>query len=110
MVDAGIAAQFVDLGARLQLTNRAVNLIVQDVNVLTSKSEARHAELLNNMVARNQLDALDARLQRIEQMLKAMQRDLEGSYRDRFNQLHETLKSSHLSLSETLQDRLLNGK
>lgn len=55
--------------------------------------------------------ALDARLQRIEQMLQNVQRDLEGKdYSSRFNQLQDTLRSSHLSLTENLQGHLLSGK
>jgi mannose-binding lectin 1 len=44
-------------------------------------------------------------------LLQNIQRDLEGKdYRDRFNQLHETLRSSHMSLAENLQGTILNGK
>lgn len=54
--------------------------------------------------------ALDARLQRIEQLLQNVQRDLEGKdYSSRFNQLQDTLRSSHLSLTENLQGHLLSG-
>ncbi|KAJ5710205.1 hypothetical protein N7493_009797 [Penicillium malachiteum] len=54
---------------------------------------------------------LEARLQRIESMLQNIRRDLEGKdYSSRFNQLQDTLRTSHLSLTENLHGHLLNGK
>lgn len=110
VLDNGIAAQFVDLGGRLQLTNKATNTILQDMRNQAAKSESRHAELLQNLASKDQVAALDARLQRIEQLLQNVQRDLAGKdYSTRFNQLHDTLRSSHLSLTENLQGHLLSG-
>jgi mannose-binding lectin 1 len=111
-MDAGMAAQFVDLSGRLQLTNKATNTILQDLKNQASKSDARHTELLQKVATQDQIAALlDARLARIEQLLQNIQRDVEGKdYSSRFNQLHETLRSSHLSLSENLQGHLLSGK
>ncbi|KAJ5102169.1 hypothetical protein NUU61_004391 [Penicillium alfredii] len=109
VTDAGIAAQFVDLSGRLQLTNKATSNILQDLRMQASNAESRHSELLSRAATKDQVAALDARLQRIEQLLQAVQRDLEGKdYSNRFNQLHETLRSSHLSLSENLQGHLLS--
>ncbi|KAJ5983151.1 hypothetical protein N7481_005250 [Penicillium waksmanii] len=110
VLDHGIAAQFVDLGGRLQLTNKATTNILQDMKSQASKNEARQAELLQKLASKDQVAALDARLQRIEQLLQTIQRDLEGKdYSGRFNQLHDTLRTSHLSLSETLQGSLLSA-
>ncbi|KAJ5990361.1 hypothetical protein N7499_010872 [Penicillium canescens] len=108
--DAGMAAQFVDLSGRLQLTNKATNTILQDLKNQASKSDARHTELLQKVATQDQIAALlDARLARIEQLLQNILRDVEGKdYNSRFNQLHETLRSSHLSLSENLQGHLLS--
>jgi mannose-binding lectin 1 len=110
VLDAGIAAQFVDLGGRLQLTNKATNTILQDMRNQAAKSESRHAELQQNLATKSDLAALDARLQRIETLLQSVQRDLQGrDYSGSFSQLHDTLRSSHLSLTESLQGHLLSG-
>jgi mannose-binding lectin 1 len=110
--DAGLAAQFVDLSGRLQLTNKATNTILQDMKNQAAKSDARQAELLQKLASQEQLAALlDSRLARMEQLLQNILRDVEGKdYSSRFNQLHETLRSSHMSLSENLQGHLLSGK
>lgn len=89
--------QFVDLSTRLELINRASNNIIREI----TKSDARLT----------QIASFDARLQRMEQTLQAIQRDLEGKdYRDRFNQLQEMMRSSHLTLSESLHGTVFDGK
>lgn len=111
VLDAGIAAQIVDLGGRVQLVNRATDNIIQDLHSQSSKSDTRHSEILQHIASKDQVAAIDARLQRIEQLLQNVQRDLEGKdYSTRFNQLHDTLRSSHLTLSESLQGSVLSGK
>lgn len=111
VLDAGIAAQFLDLGGRMQLANKATDGILQDLHTQSSTSETRHLELLRRVASQEQVTALDARLQRIEELLQNVQRDLEGKdYSGRFSQLHDTLRSSHLSLSESLQGSVLSGK
>ncbi|KAJ6119735.1 hypothetical protein N7523_004015 [Penicillium sp. IBT 18751x] len=109
-LDASIAAQFVDLGGRLQLANKATNTILQDMRSQAAKSESRHAELQQNLATKSDLAALDARLQRIETLLQSVQRDIQGrDYSGSFSQLHDTLRSSHLSLTESLQGHLLSA-
>ncbi|KAJ5457915.1 hypothetical protein N7475_009303 [Penicillium sp. IBT 31633x] len=109
---AGLGAQIADLSGRLQLTNKATNMIVQELRNHAQQAEKRHAELLEKAGAQDRLFAtqlvqFDARLTRVEQLLQVVQRDLE-SKDGRFNQLQETLRSSHLSLSENLQGHLLS--
>ncbi|KAL3431993.1 concanavalin A-like lectin/glucanase domain-containing protein [Aspergillus tetrazonus] len=104
-----INAQFVDLGSRIQLVNHATNNIIRELGNQASKSETRQLELLQRLATKEQVQSLDARLQRMEQTLLSIQRDLEGKdYRDRFNQLHETLRSSHQSLTENLKDNVVS--
>lgn len=111
VVDAGIGAQFVDLQGRIQLQNKATNTIIQDLKAQGGKSDARHTEIMQKLASKEQVAALDARLQRIESLLQSIQRDLESKdYSSRFNQLHDTLRSSHLSLTESLQSHFLSGK
>ncbi|KAJ5672106.1 hypothetical protein N7507_001233 [Penicillium longicatenatum] len=104
------SAQFFDLGNRIQLQSKATNAIAQDIKALVTKSESRHGEILRQTVSKDQFNSLDARLQRIETLLQNIQRDLEGKdYSSNFNKLHDTLRSSHLSLRENLQDHFLSA-
>ncbi|KAL4931935.1 putative lectin family integral membrane protein [Aspergillus undulatus] len=106
---SSINAQFVDLGGRVQLINKATNNVLRELTNQGSKAETRNADLLQRLATKEQVQSLDVRLQRMEQTLLSIQRDLEGKdYRDRFNQLHETLRSSHLSLTENIKDNFLN--
>lgn len=108
---SSINAQIVNLDGRLQLVNQATNNMLGEIGNQNSKSETRQSELLQRLATKDQVQGIDVRLQRLEQILLSIQRDLEGKdYRDRFNQLHETLRSSHLSLTENIKDNLLNGK
>ncbi|KAJ5453767.1 uncharacterized protein N7458_004723 [Penicillium daleae] len=110
VIDAGIGAQFVDLQGRIQLQNKATNTIIQDLKAQAGKSDARHTEIMQKLASKEQVAALDARLQRIESLLQNIQRDLEGKdYSSRFNQLQDTLRSSHLSLTENLQTHFLSA-
>ena len=75
------------------------------------KNEARHTDVMQKLAPKDQIATLDARLQRIESLLQTIQRDLEGKdYSGRFNQLQDTLRSSHLSLTENLQSHFMTGK
>ncbi|KAJ5371244.1 uncharacterized protein N7496_007336 [Penicillium cataractarum] len=110
VIDAGIGAQFVDLQGRIQLQNKATNTMIQDLKAQTGKNDARHIEIMQKLASKEQVAALDARLQRIESLLQNIQRDLEGKdYSSRFNQLQDTLRSSHLSLTENLQSHFLSA-
>lgn len=104
-VSGSINQQFVELGSRLQLINHASNNLIRDIANQNSKAENRHNDLIR------EIHNLDARTQKLEQSLQNIQRDLEGKdYRDRFAQLQDTLRSSHLSLSENLQENFIDGK
>ncbi|KAL4871139.1 hypothetical protein BDV12DRAFT_38143 [Aspergillus spectabilis] len=106
---SSINSQFVDIGSRIQLVNQATNNIIRELGNQASKFDTKQAELLQRLATKDQVAGLDTRLQRLEQTLLAIQRDLEGKdYRDRFNQLHDTLRSSHLSLTENIKDNLLS--
>ncbi|KAJ5497352.1 Concanavalin A-like lectin/glucanase subgroup [Penicillium fimorum] len=111
----GLAAQIADLSGRIQLSGKATNLILQELKNQAQKADERHAELVQKALAQDrQLAQFDSRLSRVEQVLQVVQSDLKSiasqskDYSGRFNQLHETLRSSHLSLSENLQGHLLS--
>ncbi|KAJ5737031.1 uncharacterized protein N7483_002156 [Penicillium malachiteum] len=108
--DKDYSAQFFDLNNRFQSQSKATNAILQEIKAQAVKSEERHAEASRILASRDQVSSLEARLQRIESMLQNIQRDLEGKdYSSRFNQLQDTLRTSHLSLTENLHGHLLNA-
>ncbi|KAJ5952775.1 Concanavalin A-like lectin/glucanase subgroup [Penicillium vulpinum] len=111
----GLATQITDLSGRIQLASKATNLILQEIKNQAQKADQRHAELVQkSLTQERQLAQFDARLSRVEQALQVVQSELQSvalqskDYSGRFNQLHETLRSSHLSLSENLQGHLLS--
>ncbi|RMZ36976.1 hypothetical protein AFCA_008152 [Aspergillus flavus] len=102
--------QFVDLAARIELVNKATGNIIREIGNQGKQNENRHLELQQKLATKEQVAGLDARLQKIEQMLQTIQRDLEGKdYHSRFNQLQDTLRSSHQTLTEHLQGSVLSA-
>ncbi|KGO65568.1 Concanavalin A-like lectin/glucanases superfamily [Penicillium italicum] len=104
----GLAAQIADLSGRMQLAGKATNIILQELKSQALKADQRHEELIQKSLAQDrQLAQFDTRLSHLEQLIKVVQTDVQNKdYSGRFNQLHETLRSSHLSLSENLQGHL----
>ncbi|KAL1984516.1 hypothetical protein VTN96DRAFT_9016 [Rasamsonia emersonii] len=102
--------QFADLHNRLQLLNHATQNVYKDLAALARNSDSRHQELLQRTAStRDQLSAIDSRLQRIEQAIQALQRDVASKdYRNQFAQLHKAIETSHLSLTEGLQSSIFN--
>ncbi|KAL1969740.1 hypothetical protein VTN77DRAFT_8293 [Rasamsonia byssochlamydoides] len=97
--------QFADLHNRLQFLNHATNNIYKEISALARKIDSNQ----QSTASRDQLSALDARLQRIEQALQTLQRDAESKdYRNQFAQLHRAIETSHLSLTEALQTSLFH--
>ncbi|CAG8930573.1 unnamed protein product [Penicillium salamii] len=106
---AGLAAQIVDLSGRLQLTNKAASTIIQEMKNQAGKADSRQAEILQKLIDKDQYNALDNRLAHMEELMTTIVRDLgDRDYSGRFAQLHDTLRSSHVSLSENLQGHLVN--
>ncbi|KAB8239193.1 putative lectin family integral membrane protein [Aspergillus alliaceus] len=102
--------QYVDLSARIELVNKATGNIIREIGNQGKQSENRHLDLQQKLATKEQITSLDARLQKMEQILQSIQRDLEGKdYHSRFNQLQDTLRSSHLTLTEHLQGSVLNA-
>ncbi|KAF9892450.1 hypothetical protein FE257_001558 [Aspergillus nanangensis] len=102
-------AQFVDLASRIQLISHATNNIIREIGNQGTKSDSRQTELVQKLATKEQVANLDTRLQKMEQTLQSIQRDLGGrDYSGRFNQLEKTLRSSHLSLTENLQGHFMD--
>ncbi|PLB51241.1 lectin family integral membrane protein [Aspergillus steynii IBT 23096] len=104
-----IDQQFADLRSSLQLINHATGNIIREIGSQSNRADNRQTELFQRVAGKDEVAHLDTRLKRIEQTLEKIQKDLEGrDYRDRFNQLQDTLRSSHLTLTESLQGHVFN--
>jgi mannose-binding lectin 1 len=103
--------QAINPGALNDINSRLAQL-GQEISQLSQKSEARHQELLNKAASGSSspssssgpdLSQLTDRLQRIENTLSQLQRDVNGrDYRNQFTQLHKAIETSHISLTEAL--------
>lgn len=87
-------SQFNDLHSRLQIIAHAIDSLVKEVTILADNSEGRHREIARNTMTGDQLMAMDARIQSIEQTVK--------DYQGQFTNLQRILKDSHSSLIEGL--------
>ena len=95
-------AQFEDLHNRLQFMSHGIDYVMSSVEALTRQSEGQHQEVARNVMSADRLEAMDARIKSIEQTVK--------EYQDEFRALHQTLKSSHLSLGESLTASIGDSK
>ncbi|KAL8819383.1 MAG: hypothetical protein Q9223_002171 [Gallowayella weberi] len=100
--DAQFASQVTDLQNRLQTLSQSLDNVFREVQQLASKSEARHQELSHKFGSREQLSALDTRIQSIENTL----RDFSGH----FSNIHSSLKDSHSTLNEGLTQHMTHSK
>ncbi|CRG83685.1 L-type lectin-like domain-containing protein C4F6,05c [Talaromyces islandicus] len=106
--------QPIDSGALNDINSR-LGQLSQEISQLSQKSEARHQELLSKAASGSSgsssppsssgpdLSQLSDRLQRIENALSKLQRDVDSrDYRNQFSQLHKAIETSHVSLTEAL--------
>lgn len=108
--------QQINSGALNDINSR-LSQLGQEISQLSQKSEARHQELLNKASSQGSgssgsappsssgpdLSQLNDRLQRIENALAKLQRDVDGrDYRNQFSQLHKAIETSHSSLTEAI--------
>jgi mannose-binding lectin 1 len=101
--------QAISSGALNDINSR-LGQLGQEISQLSQKSEVRHQELLNKAASGSSppssgpdLSQLTDRLQRIENALSKLQRDVDSrDYRNQFTQLHKAIETSHISLTEAL--------
>ena len=87
-------AQFGDLHNRLETITHQIDSIFQEVRSLGDKSDGRHQELSRNGISSDRFNAMDQRLQGIENTVR--------EYQGQFSSLQNILKDSHSSLTENL--------
>jgi len=83
--------------------SHGINHLYRLLTTQAASAEERHQDLTRKMTATEQLHAMDARLQAIERIVQAIQKDVEGKdYQGQIAKLHDTLRDSHSSLAESL--------
>ncbi|KAJ9659683.1 hypothetical protein H2201_007274 [Coniosporium apollinis] len=105
--------QFGDLHNRLQSAAHQVNNVYRELSMLRKNHESqmvkleqtaeqRHRELADRTRAANEkVAAMERTIQKIEGIVVRIQKDVEGKdYKEHFTSLQNTLKDTHLSLSE----------
>lgn len=97
-------AQFEDLHNRLQILNHQVQNILKEVEVLTSKEEERWTQLMNRIIpVHDQVVETQQVQQRIEKIVNALQRDIEGKdYKETLTSLQNAVRDTHSSLMRQL--------
>lgn len=103
-------AQFYDLHNRLQLATHQINNIFREVQSLGKYLEERHNDLASRAMPHipyDQISAMDVRIQTIENVVRAIQKDVEGKdYREHLTSLQAALKDTQTSLTDALPQTL----
>ncbi|EEH04222.1 conserved hypothetical protein [Histoplasma capsulatum G186AR] len=101
----GIDNRLNDLQNRLQGLVGTADRLLTEIQSLSRKVDERHQDTLQKLTAnRDQVGQMEQRMQRIENMLQAVQKGVTDS--DLKNQLHrlqDALKTSHTGVIEQLQ-------
>ncbi|KAL8707543.1 MAG: hypothetical protein Q9220_007435 [cf. Caloplaca sp. 1 TL-2023] len=90
--------QFTDLQNRLAHLSRLVDTVYQEVQQLASNSDGRHHDVSQRFSTREQVNAMDGRLQSIEKILQG--------YQGKFSSIQDGLRASHSSLNEGLTQQM----
>lgn len=88
------SAQFEDLHNRLQIMAHQLDNLVRDVKGLADKSDSRHQEISQKVMSADRLNAMDQKLQGIDNTVR--------DYQGQLSSLQSLLKDSHSSLVEGL--------
>ena len=95
-------AQFADLHNRLQIMAHALDNTLLEVRKLAEKSEGRHQELARNAMSADRLNAMDQKIQNIENTVQL--------YQHQFTSLQKLLSESHRRLTVGLPEHMSESK
>ena len=93
--------QFQDVNSRLESMARQFDSLLQEFRSLGDRSEARHQELSRNAMSADKLNAMDRRLEGIENTVKDYQRQ--------FSSLQNIMRDSHSSITENLPKHMTDS-
>ncbi|KKZ67640.1 hypothetical protein EMCG_06700 [[Emmonsia] crescens] len=94
-----------DMQNRLQVLMGITERLLTEMQSLSSKVDERHQDALKKLAPnRDQAGQIEQRMQRIENMLQAVQKHVKNSdLKKQFNELQHSLKTSHSGVIEHLQ-------
>ena len=104
---------FNDLSNRVQAVYQGVENVGRELGALGNLQMERHNEVKRSMpsLPQSQIDAMDRRIQAIEQAVQKMQRDIEGrDYQQSLTNLQNTLKDTQANLMSTLPQSMSQSK
>ncbi|OJD26933.1 hypothetical protein ACJ73_01681 [Blastomyces percursus] len=94
-----------DLQNRLRALAGTTERLLTEMHSLSSKVDERHQDTLKKLSpSRDQAGQIEQRMQRIENMIQTVQKDVKNSeLKKQLNKLQDSLKSSHSGMIEQLQ-------
>ncbi|KAL2391129.1 hypothetical protein RJ035_000509 [Blastomyces gilchristii] len=94
-----------DLQSRLNALVGTTERLLTEMHSLSSKVDERHQDTLKKLApSRDQAGQIEQRMQRIENMIQAVQKDVKNSeLKKQLNKLQDSLKNSHSGVIEQLQ-------
>ncbi|KAI9702529.1 MAG: hypothetical protein M1836_001009 [Candelina mexicana] len=102
-------AQFADLHDRLQYLSHQIDSTSNEISSISSRLEERHQESLHKYPSQ-ELSSMDSRLNHIENIVRSIQKDVEGrDYKEHLTDLKNTLSDTHRSLLTTLPKSMGDG-
>ncbi|KAF2088594.1 putative lectin family integral membrane protein [Saccharata proteae CBS 121410] len=108
----GSGDQFADLQNRIQVVNDQVDFIFRKLSDLENTQGQRHTELVStnkNGLISDRVNGVERSVQKIESIVMAIQRDLEGKdYKEHLSGLQAALKDTQAGLTDHLTNKLIN--
>ncbi|KAI9832675.1 MAG: hypothetical protein M1819_004260 [Sarea resinae] len=100
-------AQFADLHNRLQLMSHQMTRLYKTLDDMSARVAANHQELQRRVIPAvpyDQFNSIDGRVQRIEQVLQEIRKDVAGGkdYKDNLDKLQDALRDTHANLLQSL--------
>lgn len=99
------AAQFEDLHSRLLSIQAFLESLNKEIANIKGDAEKRHGEVTRGLLSRETLNEISSQGQKLDRIEKTM-----NSFQDRFSNLQNAMKDSHISLTEGLPQHVSNSE
>ena len=98
-------SQFEDLHNRLQSIQAFIESLNKEISNIKGDAENRHREVTRGLLSRDTLNEISSQGQKLDRIEKTM-----NSFQERFSNLQNAMKDSHISLTEGLPQHVSNSK
>lgn len=99
---SALQKQINDLQTRLNSLASSTDKILSELSSESKRADERQHEVLRRSAPRDQLNGMDSRMQRVEKVVEAVQKDLQGN-KQHFSKLQDAVQRSHSGLLEKVQ-------